>query len=91
MLPNKIQYLEFLRNDLPGLLETNVVFTRRCTPHFRLHVRDFLNQVHGVRCIGRGGPIAWPPRSPDLNPLDFLWDHLKNGVYRTEVKTVDDL
>ncbi|KAJ4446962.1 hypothetical protein ANN_13664 [Periplaneta americana] len=20
--------------------------------------------------IGRGGPIAWPPRSPDLNPLD---------------------
>jgi hypothetical protein len=22
------------------------------------------------RRIGRGGPIAWPPRSPDLTPLD---------------------
>ncbi|KAJ4436866.1 hypothetical protein ANN_16998 [Periplaneta americana] len=30
------------------------------------------------RWIDRGGPIAGPPRSPDLNPLDFyLWDHLK--------------
>ena len=22
--------------------------------------------------IGRGGPIPWPPRSPDLSPLDFF-------------------
>jgi hypothetical protein len=22
--------------------------------------------------IGRGGPIAWPPRSPDLTHLDFF-------------------
>jgi len=26
--------------------------------------------------------IEWPPRSTDLNPLDFfLWGHLKNFVY----------
>lgn len=26
------------------------------------------------RYIGRGGVINWPPRSPDLNPLDyFVW------------------
>jgi hypothetical protein len=24
-----------------------------------------------TRWIGTGGPIGWPPRSPDLNPLDF--------------------
>ena len=24
-----------------------------------------------VDWIGRGGTIAWPPRSPDLTPLDF--------------------
>ncbi|GFX77260.1 hypothetical protein TNCV_5063921 [Trichonephila clavipes] len=23
------------------------------------------------RWIGHGGPVAWPPSSPDLNPLDF--------------------
>jgi len=22
--------------------------------------------------IGRGGPVVWPPRSPDLPPLDFF-------------------
>jgi hypothetical protein len=25
------------------------------------------------RWIGRGGPIAWPPRSPDLTPLDIFF------------------
>ena len=36
--------------------------------------------------IGRGEPIPWPPRSPDLNPLDFyLWGHLKALVYATPV------
>jgi hypothetical protein len=31
--------------------------------------------------MGRCGPTAWPPRSPDLNPLDFyLWGHLKTLV-----------
>jgi hypothetical protein len=36
--------------------------------------------------IGRGGPTAWPPSSPDLNPLDFyLWGHLKSLVYAAPV------
>jgi hypothetical protein len=30
-----------------------------------------VNTCHD-RCIGRGGPIAWPPHpTPDLDPLDF--------------------
>jgi hypothetical protein len=30
---------------------------------------------------GRALATAWPPRSPDLNPLDFyLWDPLKSLV-----------
>ncbi|GBL73687.1 hypothetical protein AVEN_230681-1 [Araneus ventricosus] len=37
------------------------------------------------RWIGRGGPVLWPPRSPDLTSLDFfLWGHLKELVYRDE-------
>ncbi|KAJ8913308.1 hypothetical protein NQ315_010976 [Exocentrus adspersus] len=38
------------------------------------------------------GPVAWLPRSPDLNPLDFyVWGYLKDKVYATPVLTRDDL
>ena len=39
------------------------------------------------RWIGRGGPITWPPRSPDITPLDFfLWGYVKDRVYQTPVQ-----
>lgn len=51
-------------------------------PHNALRVRNLLDRRYPGRWIGRGGPVAWPPRSPDLNPLDFfLWGHLKGKVY----------
>jgi hypothetical protein len=52
-------------------------------PHWALIVRDYLRDVFGDKWIGRGGPIAWPARSPDLTPCDFfLWGHLKSLVYK---------
>jgi len=39
------------------------------------------NRLPG-RWIGRGGPTAWPPTSPDLTPLDlFLWGCVKESTY----------
>jgi len=39
------------------------------------------------RWIGRRGAIKWPPRSPDLTPLDyFMWGYLKERVYKTKIK-----
>ena len=36
--------------------------------------------------LGRGGPVAWPLRSPDLTPLDYyIWGHMKTLVYETNV------
>jgi len=44
------------------------------------------------RWIGRGSTINWPPRSPDLTPLDFcLWGSMKSEVYRKKVDTRDEL
>jgi len=55
-------------------------------PHYTNSVREFLNELFLNRWLGRGGPVAWPPRSPDLTPLDYyLWGHMKTLVYETKV------
>ncbi|OXU32246.1 hypothetical protein TSAR_008067 [Trichomalopsis sarcophagae] len=52
-------------------------------PHYARIVRNFLYDRFPNRWIGRGGLIAWPPRSPDLTPLDFyMWRYHKDTVYR---------
>ena len=36
--------------------------------------------------------ICWPPRSPDITPLDFfLWGHVKDRVFATPVQDIHDL
>jgi hypothetical protein len=41
---------------------------------------------------GRGGPTAWPARSPDLNPAHFyLCRHLKSAICATEASDIQDL
>ncbi|XP_054713709.1 uncharacterized protein LOC129223166 [Uloborus diversus] len=60
--------------------------------HFSIDVRNYLNATFGARWIGCGGPVPWPPRSPDFSSLDyFLWGHLKSLVYETPVDSDDDL
>lgn len=63
------------------------------TAHQHHHiVRNWLNEVFPNRWIGRFGPIAWPPRSPDLTPLDFfLWGLMKDYVYAVEIHTLEQL
>ena len=57
-------------------------------PHWGLDVRASLNEQFPGRWIGRDGPTPWPPRSPDLKPLDFfLWGCIKQ-VYKTPVNNI---
>ena len=47
--------------------------------------------IHGflARWIGRGGSEYWPPRSPQLDPLDFyLCRHMNDITSRKSVKTI---
>ena len=49
-------------------------------------VVNWLNRKFGDKWIGRGGPVLWPPRSPDLTILDFyLWERLKQLVYKEDL------
>jgi hypothetical protein len=51
------------------------------TPHFHCEAIFYLNCTV-VAWIGRGGSIAWPPRSPDLTPLDFsVWGYVEDKVF----------
>lgn len=103
-LPERLNgenYLEFLLNDLPEMLVEVPIFNEDrpivfqhdgCPAHWRLIVREYLNNVFPNSWIGRDGPISWPPRSPDLTPLDFyVWGRAKELVYATEVESQEDL
>lgn len=93
-------YIHFLQEILPPLLEEVPLTVRQrmwfqhdgCPAYFTRIVREFLNNTFPERWIGRGGPIAWPPRSPDLTCLDFfLWGHLGTLVYATPVNDEEQL
>ena len=44
------------------------------------------------RWIGRRTPVEWPPRPPDLTPLNFfLWVHQKSVVHANHPRTMGAL
>ena len=54
-------------------------------PHFAINVRQRLDQKFPGKWIGRRGPVEWPPRSPDLSPMDYgVWGIIKEKVFRQE-------
>ncbi|GFT76601.1 uncharacterized protein TNCV_3678361 [Trichonephila clavipes] len=60
--------------------------------HFWIALRNHLCATCPETHDGRGGPVAWPPYSPDLSSLNFFfWGHMKSLVYETPVATVEDL
>lgn len=101
ILPNRVNannFLLFLTDNLQDLLEEVPLATRAemwfqmdgAPPHYGIAVRRWLKIP--LRWIGQGGPVAWPARSPDLNPLDFfLWGYIKEKVYQTPVQNISEL
>lgn len=99
-------YLDFLRDDVipalrelfPNELDPDAIDARLwfqqdgAPPHYARIVRQYLDEVFPNHWIGRRGPIEWPPRSPDLTPLDFfLWGYLKSKVYHTKPNDIAEL
>ena len=61
-------------------------------PHFATAVRNFLDETFSDKWIDRRGPIEFPPRSPDLTPMDFcVWGIIKDLVYSRKPRSVEDL
>lgn len=103
ILPSSLNgqiYLDLLNNDIEeGLRElpvseyVNVIYQHDGAPaHYERRVRQYLDAMYPDGWIGRGGPVAWPARSPDLTPLDFfLWGYVKTHVYAVECDTRDEM
>jgi hypothetical protein len=56
--------------------------------YFRYAVRHVLSDAYLGRWIGRGGHTAWPPHSPELNPMDFYpWEYIRTFVCVVPIAT----
>lgn len=97
---NGEMYSQFLLNELPLLLEDVPLQTRQnmwmqhdgAPSHNAAVTRLVMNQRFRRKWIGRGGPVNWPARSPDLTSLDFfLWGFIKERVMSTVPTTLENM
>ena len=63
------------------------------SPHFAVVIREWLNAQFSGKWMGRLGLHEWLARSPDLiSHYDaFLWDWLKEQVYSTKPRNLEEL
>lgn len=98
---NAAMYLRFLQDDLPNLLRhvdndllRRMWFQQDGAPAHRSRaVTQYLNNRFPNRWIGMGSRVQeWPPRSPDLTPLDFyFWGYIRDIVYSQKPTTVENM
>ena len=93
-------YANFLQNVLPQLMEDVPLHVRMnmwmqhdgAPPHYALFPRQVMNEIFDEKWIGRGGPVAWPPRLPELtSPHYILWGFLKERVMVVAPTTLGDM
>lgn len=87
-------YLAMLQQMLGPILHQQLLHYQHdgAPAHYATSVRKWLDENLPDRWIGRRGPLEWPARSPDLTPPDFfLWGILKDRVYASRPRTIDEL
>ncbi|TKA70157.1 hypothetical protein B0A49_13150, partial [Cryomyces minteri] len=68
-------YVEVLEDQLPEYYKPGMKFMQdNARIHTAKATKEFLEE-HGVETI------EWPPYSPDMNPIEHAWIHLKRLVY----------
>jgi len=56
--------------------------------HYARNITQYLNEQFPDRWIGCGGPQNWPPRSPDISPLDLhVWGYMEDMVNERKLDT----
>jgi hypothetical protein len=87
-------YHVFLEEKLSEMLEKILLSIRRnmwfqdnrAAAHIAHQVWQHHTTNYNNYWTGQGQPMAWPPKSPDLIPMDFfIWGHIKNLIYMSRV------
>ena len=80
---------EHLKPQLARKRKLSTIFMQDGAPsHYASITRNYLYRIFSKeRVISRGCDISWPPRSPDLNPLDYwFWGTLKARVFNNDAR-----
>lgn len=59
--------------------------------HLLIFVYQYLVQMLGSRWIGKGGPVLWPAKFPDLTPCDLFLQGSKGRAFRILFSTIPEL
>ena len=81
-------YANFLQYVLPQLMEDVHLHVRMnmwmqhdgAPPHYALCSGQVINEIFDEMWIVRGGPVAWPPRLPDLTSPDYFYGVLSKNA-----------
>lgn len=96
---NTERYIAMLQNFLAPTLQDFDGFNQRswfqqdgATCHTSNDSLSAVREIFGKKVISKRGDINWPPRSPDLSPMDFfLWGYLKSKVFDTNPVSTEEL
>lgn len=87
---DRFVYLDILKNNLHESAENlgigeSFVFQQDNDPkHTALIVKEWL--IYKVK-----NQLKTPPQSPDINPIEHLWDHLDRQIRKHQIRNREDL
>ena len=86
---NAEMYLNILKRSVKQqgsqLIGTNYIFQHDNAPiHTAKIIKKYLKEV-------KINVLEWPPQSPDLSPIENLWDHLKTRIAKHKPRNIHEL